>query len=240
MTSTSAIAIDIRAKLIGGLVLILAIVLAPVLSFVKVTALVALFALVFIIFDISLVRGFGKALIVIPFAGAVALFSPLAMVNTWSLEAARIAYQVGWPTITDILAKSYLSALVVTAVIDSASIPVVLAGMSALRLPRIFLTLFTFLYRFTDLFAEQIKTMRDAIASRAPGLKGLALIRLYGRLGGNLFVRAYERGEQIHDAMISRGYTGSLPSHQQLCWRGTDTLALGLCALIALTLQLIA
>ena len=29
---------------------------------------------------------------------------------------------------------------------------------------------------------------------------------------GSLFIRSYERGERVHLAMLSRGYTGELPS----------------------------
>jgi cobalt/nickel transport system permease protein len=29
---------------------------------------------------------------------------------------------------------------------------------------------------------------------------------------GALFVRSYERGERVHRAMLSRGYTGRLPA----------------------------
>ena len=28
---------------------------------------------------------------------------------------------------------------------------------------------------------------------------------------GSLFIRSYERGERVHLAMLSRGYTGTLP-----------------------------
>jgi len=42
------------------------------------------------------------------------------------------------------------------------------------------------------------------------------------RSAGALFIRSYERGERVHLAMLSRGYTGVLPdlappahTHQQ-------------------------
>jgi cobalt/nickel transport system permease protein len=31
------------------------------------------------------------------------------------------------------------------------------------------------------------------------------------RSAGALFIRSYERGERVHLAMLSRGYTGTLP-----------------------------
>jgi cobalt/nickel transport system permease protein len=111
----------------------------------------------------------------------------------------------------DILFNAYMATYIVTLVMASTTVEALIAALVRLRVPRIFIMLFTFLYRFTDLFREQIAIMRDAARSRAPYLHGWRLIVFYGRLSGNLFIRAYERGEQIHSAMVSRGYDGTLP-----------------------------
>ncbi len=66
--------------------------------------------------------------------------------------------------------------------------------------------------------------MRQAVASRAPELTGWRLIRLYGNLAGNLFIRSYERGERIHAAMLSRGYDGVLPATGTLTASRADWL----------------
>ena len=34
---------------------------------------------------------------------------------------------------------------------------------------------------------------------------------MLARSAGVLFIRSYERGERVHLAMLSRGYTGTLP-----------------------------
>jgi cobalt/nickel transport system permease protein len=59
---------------------------------------------------------------------------------------------------------------------------------------------------------------------------------LYGSLGGNLFVRAYERGEQVYAAMLARGYTGTLPAPGPLFWRGADSLFVGVGVAFALAI----
>ncbi|MSV53543.1 MAG: cobalt ECF transporter T component CbiQ, partial [Actinobacteria bacterium] len=57
--------------------------------------------------------------------------------------------------------------------------------------------------------------------------------------GGALFIRSYERGERVHLAMLSRGYTGRLPQLVAVTTTTTDWVtamslpAVGL--LIALT-----
>lgn len=238
MHNTPSGVFDVRAKLIAGLIIILAIVLSGPMGMIEFAAVLGCLALILVILEAPVLKSFWLALIVLPFAGMVALFSPLALLGSWTKEGIALAYQTGWPLILDIISKAYLSALVVTALVESTSITMIFIGMGSLRTPRIFLTLFTFLYRFTDLFREQILTMRNAIASRAPHLRGLALAKLYGRLGGNLFVRAYERGEEIHNAMLSRLYDGTLPTSQTLVWRISDTAAIGLSVIIAATIVL--
>jgi cobalt/nickel transport system permease protein len=48
---------------------------------------------------------------------------------------------------------------------------------------------------------------------------------------GALFIRTYERGDRIYQAMLSRGYTGSLPSVQVPQSKLNDYLAM-ICTVI--------
>jgi len=164
------------------------------------------------LFGVAPLKAASQSALVLPFVLGIALFSPLAQLDAWSFEALRVAYTQGWPLILDIVFKSYAATYLVVTVIGSMSIETLIHTLSRLRVPAIFIMLFTFLYRFSDLFRERIRIMRDAARSRAPHLHGWRLIAFYGRMSGNLFVRAYERGEQIHAAMLSRGYDGTLPT----------------------------
>ena len=164
-----------------------------------------------LLMGIPLVSALKRSSVVLPFAGGIAVFAPLAQIESWSLAGIGTSYQTGWPLIVDILFKSWCATYVVLLVIQSMSIEQLIRAFSQLKVPHIFITLFTFLYRFTDLFREQIRIMRDAARSRAPHLHGWRLLVFYGKMSGNLFIRAYERAEQIHGAMLSRGYDGTLP-----------------------------
>jgi cobalt/nickel transport system permease protein len=42
---------------------------------------------------------------------------------------------------------------------------------------------------------------------------------------GSLFLRALERSERVHAAMLARGYKGQMPSLAQRAMRPTDWLA---------------
>jgi len=210
--------IDARIKLLVMLAIIIALTWLDISESSIETLLAATLIAVVIgiclalLLGISPLRAAWASCIVFPFAGGVAFFAPLANIESWSWVNVAVAYMSGWPLIFDILFKAYVATYLVVIVMQSMTIEMFIHALSQLKVPHIFIMLFTFLYRFTDLFREQIKIMRNAARSRAPHLHGWRLIMFYGRMSGNLFVRAYERGEQIHSAMLARGYDGTLPT----------------------------
>jgi cobalt/nickel transport system permease protein len=53
--------------------------------------------------------------------------------------------------------------------------------------------------------------MKVARMSRGFEATGIKQWRVLASAAGALFIRSYERGERVHLAMLSRGYTGELP-----------------------------
>jgi cobalt/nickel transport system permease protein len=53
--------------------------------------------------------------------------------------------------------------------------------------------------------------MRLARVSRGFEARGVRHWGVLAKSAGALFIRSYERGERVHLAMVSRGYTGTLP-----------------------------
>ena len=216
-SSSLLTAIDPRFKILHAVIFIVAYTfidftrLSPVwiLAAILITAAILIGrAFMYRVSPVSIAK---QSLIVLPFALGIALFAPLSQLSSWSVEAVVAAYRSGWALTLDIVVKAYVAAFLVSAVMRSMSLETFIDALARLRVPAIFIMLFTFLYRFTDLFRDEIRIMRDAARSRAPFLHGWKLLAFYGRMSGNLFVRAYERGEQIHAAMLSRGYDGTLP-----------------------------
>lgn len=233
--------VDIRAKLISGLILLICAVSSSPFSAGEFAAVVLFILVVAVVFDSRPLSILKKSLIVLPFAGVIALLSPLAhyvALPTGTVASIVEAYRIGYLSIFDILSKAFISALIVTAVVDSVPVTTLFHGLAAVGIPNIFITLFTFLYRFSDLFRAQIKDMQKAIKSRAPQLGRVQLLVVYGKLGGNAFIRAYERGEEVYAAMISRGYTGTLPTSDVLHWRAIDTTAVAFACVFGLSVIL--
>jgi cobalt/nickel transport system permease protein len=86
-----------------------------------------------------------------------------------------------------------------------------LFGLQRLRLPARLVEIAAFMVRYLDVVAGEMHRMRVARESRAFEARHLGHLRVVAQAAGALFVRTYERGERVHLAMMSRGYTGSIP-----------------------------
>jgi len=213
-----------RGKLVAGFLLILFVVLLPGFSLVTFLLLLLILTLVARFLGAPQRLVWRSAAVVLLFAGVIAVFSPLSFATSFTAHGIARAYALGWPRIAEIISKAFLSAFIVSTVNRSSSPTQIIEGLADLRLPAIMLMLVSFIYRFSAVFREELRQMQQALASRAPTLRGWARVRLYGSLGGNLFVRAYERGEEVHRAMVSRGYTGRLPDGNRQRWTMHETL----------------
>lgn len=231
--------LDARAKIIAVGVFIAGVVLSPAMRPIEFGFVVALLLAVIGIARLPLASVLTRSLLVLPFAGALALFAPLAGMDLrFSAGALGDAYAVGWPVMWAILSKAWLSASSALVLASTTPAHRLFGGLKALGIPSVFLTMLTFLHRYTDVIGDQLRSLRRAVGSRAPELSGTRLVRLYGNLAGNLFVRAFERGERVHAAMLSRGYDGSLPTAQPLRFGPAEVLTIA-CSLLTVSALLL-
>ena len=73
-------------------------------------------------------------------------------------------------------------------------------------------TIVVLMLRYLDLLTAEVERMRTARLSRGDDPRTFRQIGATARGVGGLFVRSYERGERVHLAMLSRGFTGSVPT----------------------------
>lgn len=204
---------DARAKVIAAVVLIVAIVSTPPMRPLEFALVVALLVMVTMIARLPLLPVVSRTALVLPFAGAIAVFAPLTAAGG-SLNAGGVSGAMSaWPVeVFGVLSKAWLS--VFCMVLLSATTPVaeLLAALRRLKVPAVLVLLLSFIYRYVAVLGDEVRAMRVAIASRAPGLPARRQLTLYGHLAGSMFIRAYERGERIHAAMLARGFDGTLPT----------------------------
>jgi cobalt/nickel transport system permease protein len=84
-------------------------------------------------------------------------------------------------------------------------------GLERLRVPSVFTQIATFMLRYIVVLAEEARRMRVARLSRGYDPRFLWQVKAFAVGVGSLFLRAFERGERVYLAMVSRGYDGRLP-----------------------------
>jgi cobalt/nickel transport system permease protein len=90
-------------------------------------------------------------------------------------------------------------------------------ALGALRVPRIIVSIISFMYRYLAVLTGEASRMlraRDSRSAAGPvGTRAGGSIRwratVTGRMVGSLFLRAYERSERIYAAMQARGFEGT-------------------------------
>jgi len=87
----------------------------------------------------------------------------------------------------------------------------VLRGLERLRMPMLIVQIMGFMIRYLDVVSSELGRMMTAMRSRGCDPRRPRHWPALGRALGALFIRSYERGERVHLAMLSRGYTGRLP-----------------------------
>lgn len=87
----------------------------------------------------------------------------------------------------------------------------VLRGLQRLRVPDPLVQIMGFMVRYLDVVTGEMGRMLTAMRSRGYDPRSPRHWPVLARSLGALFIRSYERGERVHLAMLSRGYTGTLP-----------------------------
>lgn len=87
----------------------------------------------------------------------------------------------------------------------------VLIGLRRLRMPDLVVQIMGFMLRYLHVVTADLGRMLVAMRSRGMDPRSPRSWPALARTLGALFIRSYERGERVHLAMMSRGYTGELP-----------------------------
>jgi cobalt/nickel transport system permease protein len=86
-----------------------------------------------------------------------------------------------------------------------------LSGLERLRVPSLLVQIMGFMIRYLDVVTDEMRRMKVARESRGFTARNVRHWPVLARSAGALFIRSYERGERVHLAMLSRGYTGTMP-----------------------------
>ncbi len=84
-------------------------------------------------------------------------------------------------------------------------------ALSRLGVPATITPIFVMMLRYVDLLSAEIRRMQIARAARGDSPRLLNQAGAIAKGVGSLFLRSYERGERVHLAMMSRGFSGTIP-----------------------------
>ena len=215
-------ALDGRVKFVLTVAFILTVSLTPVTAW---PVYILLFAM---ILSVEILSGLGvgyvlkRALLALPFvlaafpviftSGRTALFS--FPVGSWTLTA----HAEGLARFISVALKSWLSVQAAIVMAASTPFPELLQAMRAVGIPRLLVSMFGMMWRYSFVLVDEALRLMRARAARsgsrgdlpaAPksGRKGhqareggsvLWRARVTGGMAGNLFLRAFERSDRIY------------------------------------------
>ncbi|NOX20034.1 MAG: cobalt ECF transporter T component CbiQ [Nitrospirae bacterium] len=150
-----------------------------------------------------------KLVIVSPFVLMVAIFNPF-LDKTPVMELYGITITTGWISFLSIIVKFILTISAALLLIATTSFVGICEGLSRMRVPEVFVVQLMLLYRYIFVLVEEALRMVRARDSRSFGKKGRG-IKTFINLAGILLVRTIHRADRIYSAMLSRGYSGTIP-----------------------------
>jgi cobalt/nickel transport system permease protein len=95
--------------------------------------------------------------------------------------------------------------------VATTEVPDLLRGLERLRVPPLLTQIASFMIRYLEVVAGEVSRQRRAMTARGFDPRWLWQLGPIASGLGVLFIRSYERGERIHDAMRARGFVGTLP-----------------------------
>ena len=114
----------------------------------------------------------------------------------------------GLTTFITVLIKSFLSILLVSSLMLSTDEKELFYGLRKIKVPRIMVSIMFLMYRYIFLIREESRIGQMAINARVFKRSHYAVNRKITYLMGNLFIKSFDRAENIYRSMESRGFTG--------------------------------
>jgi cobalt/nickel transport system permease protein len=136
---------------------------------------------------------------------------------------------VGLMVLGSVSFKAILCLLMLNFLVLTTPLPDLLEALAALRMPPLLIAILASMMRYVGLMTDEFNRMRRAAISRNLLSQRQRQRQLIGNMIGSLFIRTYDRGDRIHQAMLSRGYRGPMAKQTSLALHRRDRWALAGC-----------
>ena len=200
---------DPRAKLIAFLILIFSIVLLPNLKLAFIGLLGAIFFLIASKLPLRFAMQHIKwvFLFIVPFI----VIMPFTVPGTeiFNFHGLTMTYE-GLEYGILVAVRALSAVILVIPMIATTRFDITIKALAKLKMPNMLVQMFMFTYRYIFVFVLEFQRTWRAMTARGFKMKtNLYALKTLGKGLGTLFVRSYERGERVYQALRSRGYTGT-------------------------------
>lgn len=207
--------LDPRIKIIALFAFILFVTFTEPASFIVFALYGVLIAVLILLSKIPIRFILKRSLVIIPFVLMVAIFIPFLkkgeVAGGYSFGTLKLTVTYdGLMILWNILVKAYLCILSMILLITSAKLSDFLKALEKLRFPSVFIMILSFMYRYIFVVEGELMKMRQAKEARSVGGARWFHTKVFANMIGVLFMRTYERGENVYLAMCSRGFDGKI------------------------------
>jgi cobalt/nickel transport system permease protein len=152
----------------------------------------------------------------------IVMGTPLAFIHVYGFTYLTVSFEGLYRALV-FVSRVWIAAGSAVLLISTTKFSSLAMALRKLGAPELFTTLLLITYRYIFLFADEALSMIQARNLRSYGKESLLKkIKTVGQMIGTLFIRAFERGESVYYAMLSRGYIGKLESYRQQKIRKRD------------------
>lgn len=140
----------------------------------------------------------------------LSIFLPMVVLLSISLPAFEgFASASGWRLMAAILVRSTLAFIATLWLVNVMPFDQLLVTMRKMWVPDVLVAMLSFMYRYIFVLWDELDKMRTARRARSFGGGGRWLHwKTSVQLIGMLLIRALQRAERVHGAMLSRGWDG--------------------------------
>ncbi|MCK4777518.1 MAG: cobalt ECF transporter T component CbiQ [Actinomycetia bacterium] len=202
-----------RIKIVLFFSIIIFCVTTPADSFATFLIYLAVLSVLWFLSKIPVLHVLKRVVLIVPFVLCIAIFIPFFKpdivgggYNLGNIHISSSGLLVLW----NVMIKSFTSIISIILLSSTTPFPELLKGLEKLKTPTLLINMVSFMYRYSFVFMEEARRMKNARDSRNFGGKWLWHSNVIAHMIGTLFLRSYERAERTYFAMLSRGYSGEI------------------------------
>lgn len=212
-----------EAKVVGLVAFVIAVVATPRTAYAAYLVDASILAVVVAASGVPPTYIGRRMVVELPFVVFALLLPFIAVGPTIEVVGVTVS-ESGLEAAIALLAKATLGVLAGLTLAATTEPRDILAALEG-KLPRQIVEIMAMMVRYLDVATDQLRRMRIARESRGFRSRSPRHWPVLATSAGAFFVRSYERGERVHLAMLSRGYTGSLPGLTRRTTRGREWAA---------------